>query len=133
MDAHESRQALLVNREGWALKKKRKGNKLGPEQTNFILECFQTGECTGKKLTAEKVVSMMRNKVDEHGDKMFTVEEYLTKDQVLSQFAQMCAKMKRGDKLVQIINEQSELTEPEEEATNQEVEVLQYILIHIFI
>ena len=76
---------------------------------------------------------MMRNKVDEHGDKMFTVEEYLTKDQVLSQFAQTCAKMKRGDKHAQIINEQSQLTEPEDEVTNQEVEVLQYILIHIFI
>ena len=60
---------------------------------------------------------------------MFTPEEYLTKDQVLSQFSQMCAEKK----FAQIINEPSEEQEHEEEATDQEVEVLQYILIDIFI
>ena len=60
------------------------------------MDCFLNGERTGKKLTAEKVASMMCNNVDELGNKMFTCEEYLTKDQVLSQFSQMCAKKKGG-------------------------------------
>ena len=128
LDAQESRHALLVNSEGWALKKKRKSSRLSPKQKNLVLDCFLTGERTGKKLTAEKVASMMRSKVDERGNKMFTPEEYLTKDQVLSQFSQMCAKKKRGEKLelAQVVNERSEEpeNEEEEEASDQEVEVL---------
>ena len=72
---------------------------LSPKHKNFVMDDFLTGEGTGKRLTAEKVASMMRNNVDERGNKMFTCEEYLTKDQVLSQFSQMCAKKKRGEKL----------------------------------
>jgi hypothetical protein len=127
LDPQESRHALLVNIEGWALKKKRKSSRPSPKQKNFVLECFLTGERTGKKLTAENVAAMMHNKVDERGDKMFTPEEYLTKDQVLSQFSQMCAKKKWGEKLElrQIVNERSEEPENEEEASDQEVEVVQ--------
>ena len=85
------------------------------------MDCFLTGECTGKKLTAEKVASMMRNNVDEHGNKMFTCEEYLTKDQVLCQFSQICAKKKRCKKLelAEVVNESSEEPENEEEDTDE--------------
>ena len=52
---------------------------------------------------------------------MFTCEEYLTKDQVLSQFSQMCAKKKMGEKLelAEVINESSEEPENEEEDTDE--------------
>ena len=117
----DSRHVLLVTSEGWALKRKRKGCRLSPKQKNFVMDCFLTGERTGKKLTAGKVASMMRNNVDERGNKMFTCEEYLTKDQVMSQFSQMCAKKKRGEKLelVEVVNESSEEPENEEEDTDE--------------
>ena len=117
----DSRHVLLVTSEGWALKRKRKGCRLSPKQKNFVMDCFLTGECTGKKLTAGKVASMMRNNVDERGNKMFTCEEYLTKDQVMSQFSQMCAKKKRGEKLelAEVVNESSEEPENEDEDTDE--------------
>ena len=47
-------------------------------------------------------------------------EEYLTKDQVLSQFSQMCAKKKRGEELeAEFVNESSEEPENEEEDTDE--------------
>lgn len=94
-----STHAEYVSSQGWALKPKRKVRRLNVRQKDFVLGCFLDGERTGKKTTPEKVAALMRTKEDQEGTKMFTTDEYLTREQILSQFSQMAAKKKRGEKL----------------------------------
>lgn len=64
--------------------------RLSSKQKQFVLDCIINGEQIGK-MSAEKSRLKMRNARDAEGNKMFTPDEYLKKDQLPSQFSWLSA------------------------------------------
>ena len=91
---------------GWALLK-RKITQFTYEQEKFIYDEFMSGEKTGKKTSAEKVVAKMRVLREESGKKVFIPKDYLLVDQVTSMFSRLAAQKKK-----------KQLTEPTKQTTN---------------
>lgn len=67
------------------------------------------------------MVSLIRSSTDTNGQKMFTPEEYLTKEQIVSQFCQLTLKKKRGEKLEAVTAEDE--VENDEDSVLAEVQV----------
>lgn len=98
----------LILQKGWALKPKRKVTRLNQNQKQFLQQCFNKGDKTGNKLTAQSVVKMMRGLTID-GKKQFCPEEYLTQEQVMSYFSRMKGKAKNLDAVRHDDNEEDEL------------------------
>ena len=79
---------------GWALPK-RKITQFTYEQKKFTYDEFMSGEETGKKTSAEKVVAKMRVLSEESGKKVFLPKDYLSVDQVTSMFSRLAAQKKK--------------------------------------
>jgi hypothetical protein len=47
---------------GWAIRKRKKPIRLTQKQKTFLQECYDIGEKTGNKLTADSVHKLMRTK-----------------------------------------------------------------------
>ncbi|KAG1698324.1 hypothetical protein GQR58_005771 [Nymphon striatum] len=121
-DPMTSIHAPLVNFQGWALKPKRKQTRLTPKQKRFVLDSYLEGERTGKKTTAKKVVSLMRSAKDQQGTKMFSAKDYLSREQVISQFSQFTAKQKRGE-ILETTDSHDSTNQQEDENIEQDDEV----------
>ena len=93
---------------GWALPK-RKITQFTYGQKKFIYDEFMSGEETGKKTSAEKVVPKMRVLREESGKKVFIAKDYLSVDQVTSMFSRLAAQKKK-----------KQLTEPTKQTTKND-------------
>ena len=82
---------------GWAIRKRKKPIRLTTKQKIFLQECYDIGEKTGSKLTADSVHKLMRTKRTENG-KYFGPDEYLTRERIVAFFSHCKAKQNKDEK-----------------------------------
>ena len=97
--------------KGWALKVTKKAS-FQWKTKKYLEEKFFLGQETGHKVEAVTVAQEMRYAKDEDGSSRFTLDEFLTPQQVQSFFSRMAAKFKNRRK--EILEE--DITTAEDEA-----------------
>ena len=81
--------------EGWALKQMKKPYRFSDKQKSYLVEKFNIGQDTGRKVDPEVVAKEMRREKDENGVRLFTISEFLTPLQVSSFFSRLAAKVRQ--------------------------------------
>lgn len=79
---------------GWALKSKTHG-KFNDNQREFLTRKFEEGEKSGNKHKAEEVAKEMRRVKNTEGKRRFTVDEFLTEQQITSFFSRLASKKRK--------------------------------------
>lgn len=80
---------------GWALKSKPKATRFSEKQNTFLENKFLQGEKSGKKETGEAVAKEIRKAKDANNQRLFTLEEFLSPQQISSYFSRFAAKRKQ--------------------------------------
>ena len=83
------------NHMDWALRKCRKVAQFSDKQVEFLVEVFNEGERTNRKMGPLTVADMMRTAKNEDGQKRFSTSEYLRREQIASYFSRLAAS-RRG-------------------------------------
>lgn len=83
-----------IQTQGWALKTIKKAKRFTEKQKCYLDEKFSIGQETGHKLDAAAVARDMRFARDKGGNRRFTVDDFLTPQQVQSYFSRVAAKLK---------------------------------------
>ena len=77
---------------GWALQKPRVGGKIySPHVKDYLKARFDAGEQSGQKADPQQVSMDMRNARTEENKRLFSREEWLTRNQVQSYFSRLSA------------------------------------------
>ena len=82
---------------GWALKSAKTYKRLSKKQKDYLLEIFNVGNTTGHKADPAVVSKSMRRARQTSCEPMFTIDEYLTSQQIASFFSRQTAKKKKAD------------------------------------
>lgn len=90
-----SEPSLGVLPEGWALKSSKKASRFNSNQKNYLDSKFQIGQQTGSKAEPEQVAKEMRHAKNEDGGRRFSVDEFLTPQQIKSYFSRTAAKVRQ--------------------------------------
>ncbi|KXJ23561.1 hypothetical protein AC249_AIPGENE12379 [Exaiptasia diaphana] len=93
-----SAQATLLLSQGWALKQTKKAVRFSEKQTSYLDEKFLIGQSTGIKADPSQVACDFRNARTESGQRRFTIDEFLTPQQIKSYFSRKAAKNKQVDR-----------------------------------
>ena len=80
---------------GWALKSSSKNTRFSTKQKNFLDMKFNLGEQTGKKSSGDEVAQQMRRARGQDGTRLFSLDEFLTPQQISSYFSRMAAKKRK--------------------------------------
>ena len=105
-DQNES-QCLLTNfpdikmrwassSQGFGMKTNRTLAKFTEQHRHFLMKLFEEGASTNNKYTPEEAVNIMRGKRDEHGQKVFSIEEILIESQIKSFWSRCKASQSKG-------------------------------------
>ena len=81
--------------EGWALKQMKKPYRFSDKQQSHLVETFNIGRGTGRKVDPEVVAKEMRREKDENSERLFTISEFLTSLQMSSFFSRLAAKVRQ--------------------------------------
>lgn len=107
-----------LSSKGWALHEAAKTRKrFSEKQKKFLKKKFLEGEQTGKKCTGEDVAKEMRYVRDEHGERLFCVEEFLRPQQIQSFFSRLSAKLKGAS----LSDEEADIEHQRETALSHDV------------
>ena len=79
---------------GWALKSTTKKRRFSDEQKKYLLEIFQIGEQTGKKVDLASASKMIRTARNIDGTREFKKEDFLSSGQIVGFFSRTAAKKK---------------------------------------
>lgn len=90
----QSKPATEVIPQGWALKTSRKSKRFNDNQKEYLNDKFQIGQETGIKADPTEVSQDMRHAKMENGERRFTVDEFMTPQQIKSYFSRRAAKLK---------------------------------------
>ena len=86
-------QSPVAIGRGWALHKGRSGSsRFSPSVREYLTTKFKLGEQTGKKCDPLQVSKDMRTVRDDHNERLFKREEWLSKTQVQSFFSRLARK-----------------------------------------
>lgn len=80
--------------KGWALKKSKASARFNDRQKNYLNDKFLIGQATGHKVNPEDVSREMRYAKDNSGNRLFTIDEFLTSRQIQSYFSRTASKLK---------------------------------------
>lgn len=80
--------------QGWALKQSKKSARFNANQKDYRDERFRIGQMTGIKADPLQVANDLRRARAENGERRFTVNEYLTPQQIRSYFSRTARKHK---------------------------------------
>ncbi|CAF4841424.1 unnamed protein product, partial [Rotaria sp. Silwood2] len=75
--------------QGYAIRRRAKSTKITQEHQQFFVKLFRQGENTGKKVTVEGAFQEMRRALKLDNTKLFTTNQYLTKNQIRSLFGRL--------------------------------------------
>ncbi|CAH3117617.1 unnamed protein product [Porites lobata] len=101
--------------EGFALKQVKKAYRFNEKQREYLTARFTIGQESGKKVDAGIVATEMRRAKGLNGERLFSVSEFLTTQQVASFFSRMAAKVKQQTApCAQAVTEQDLLAMEEE-------------------
>lgn len=88
--------SVQVLSQGWALRSTKRAARFSDKQKAYLDEKFKIGEQTGHKADPAKVATDMRRAKNEDGARKFTVNEFLSPQQIKSYFSRMAAKLRQG-------------------------------------
>lgn len=96
--------------KGWALRTSKKGGRFNCNQRQYLDEKFQLGQQTGHKADPEQVSVDMRRAKNLDGTRKFTVDEYLSAQQIKAYFSRTNAKLRniQSDADLQAVTEQEQ-------------------------
>ena len=77
---------------GWALQSQKAKTRFNERQKDYLQRKFDKGEISGNKHKPEVVAQDMRTAKDKSGERLFTVEEFLTSKQIASFFFSLGSK-----------------------------------------
>ena len=89
-----SSQATLPR--GWALKSSKKGGRFNNNQKQYLDDKFSIGQHSGRKADPAQVAQDMRYAKSDDGSRRFSVNEFLTPQQIKSYFSRAAAKLRSG-------------------------------------
>ena len=82
--------------QGWALRSSKKSTRFSEAQRWYLQSKFKVGQETGLKLDPVDVARDMRYARNQKGAKMFTVDEFLTAQQIQSYFSRRASKLRHS-------------------------------------
>ena len=88
----EEVQSTNKSPQGWALRSKKKTTRFTKKQKEFLDEKFEKGEKTGKKYDPLQVSLAMRIAKDIEGKRIFSIEEFLSAEQIKGYFSRRSSK-----------------------------------------
>ncbi len=88
-------ESKFDEKQGYALKRRKKAVRFSPKVKNYLAKVFQAGEDSGKKASPYTVAKQMRNELDDEGSKVFSPCEWLTHQQIRSYFGNLCVKRQK--------------------------------------
>ena len=81
--------------QGWALRQTEKAARSNANQRSYLDEKFLIGQSTGIKADPSQVARDLRNARTEGGKQRFSIDEFLTPQQIKSYFSRKAAKTKQ--------------------------------------
>ena len=88
--------ATEVLPQGWALRSSKKSTWFSEAQQWYLESKFKVGQETGLKLDPVDVAHDRRYARNQQGTKLFTVDEFLTAQQILSYFSRRASKLRHS-------------------------------------
>ena len=80
--------------ERWALKEAKRGGRFNEKQKSYLKSKFDIGVRTGRKQDPEVVAQDMRRARGHSGERLFTIAEFLTPQQIASYFSRLASQAK---------------------------------------
>lgn len=112
-----------IKHKGWALKTTKKTTRFNEKQKRYLEEKFFLGQETGHKVEAVTVAQEMRYTRDEAGSRRFTLDEFLTPQQVQSFFSRMAAKLR--NKQEEVLEEDTTAAEDQTAFSSTRADILE--------
>lgn len=81
--------------QGWALRQVKKSGRFNDNQRSYLDEKFLIGQTTGIKRDPSQVARDLRHARTDSGERRFTIEEFLTQQQIKSYFSRKASKSKQ--------------------------------------
>jgi len=81
-----------VQPQGWALRFTKKATQFNAKEKGHLDEKFKIREQSGNKADPAQVAKDMRHAKHEDGNRSFTLDEFLTPQQIKSYFSRAAAK-----------------------------------------
>ena len=81
--------------QGWAIRQTKKATRFNENQRSYLDEKFLIGQSTGIKADPWQVARDLRNARTESGKRRFSIDEFLTPQQIKSYFSIKTAKTKQ--------------------------------------
>ena len=82
----------IFSSQGYAIRRRQKSTKITQEHQHFFIKLFHEGENSGKKVTVKNAFQEMRRALKSDSTKLFTTNQYLTKNQIRSLFGRLSKK-----------------------------------------
>jgi hypothetical protein len=82
--------------QGWALKSSKKAGRFNDNQKQYLDDKFRIGQQTGHKADPTQVAHDLRYPKNGDGSRRFSVNEFLTPQQIKSYFSRTAAKIRHG-------------------------------------
>ena len=112
-----------IKPKGWALKVTKKATRFNEKQKKYLEEKFFLGQETGHKVEAVTVAQEMRYAKDEAGSRRFTLDEFLTPQQVQSFFSRMAAKIRNRQE--EVVEEDTTAAEDQAAFSSTRADILE--------
>jgi len=101
----------------------KKATRFNEKQRKYLEEKFFLGQETGHKVEAVTVAQEMRYAKDEAGSRRFTLDEFLTPQQVQSFFSRMAAKLR--NKQEEVLEEDTTAAEDQAAFSSTRADILE--------
>ncbi|CAH3146260.1 unnamed protein product, partial [Porites lobata] len=107
--------------QGWALRSARKATRFSDSQRQYLDGKFNVGQATGVKLDPVDVARDMRYARNQEGEKLFTVSEFLTEQQIQSYFSRRASKLRHSHSEDPESDQDEDIMAAEEEIAHENV------------
>ena len=116
---------------GWALKSSQvRRTRFTEKQKDYLTSKFLIGEATGQKADAASVAKAMMTARDSNGNRLFTISEFLTRQQISGFFSRLASKRALGNNQTTDNNfEEIHNAENEEAFSELRSEILQEVAL----
>jgi hypothetical protein len=84
--------------QGWALRQTKKAARFNENQRSYLDEKFNIGVTSGIKADPAQVARDLRHARNDNGDQRFTIDEFLTPQQIKLYFSRKAAKNRKSTK-----------------------------------
>ena len=100
-NSHRCKVLLQENKarplsQGRAIRQTKKAARFNENQRSYLEEKFLIGQSTGIKADPSQVARDLRNARTESGKRRFSIDEFLTPQQIKSDFSRKAAKTKQA-------------------------------------